>query len=46
MSVADKTQFSGVIISSAGCASIYGKTPSSVLATEERNTNQFGNVIF
>lgn len=46
MAPADKAQFSGVVIGSVGSKNVYGKTPSSVLAKELRNTNAFGDVIF
>jgi hypothetical protein len=37
---------SGIIVGRAGNTSMYGKTPKSVLATEKRNLNAFGNVKF
>jgi hypothetical protein len=43
---ADKPFYSGVIIGKPGSIYIYGKTPSTVLGTERRNLDAFGNVIF
>lgn len=43
---ADSMISSGVVVAKHCSMHIYGKTPSSVLATEGRNTNVFGQVIF
>lgn len=37
---------SGIVTSTAGRYFIYGKTSKAVLATERRNLDAFGNVIF